>query len=735
MEAKQDEREFYAHSRADRPITEWHKLEDHLRATAELARKFAGPFGAGDWAYLAGLWHDLGKYSPEFQAHLLTENGYEAHLETQPGRVEHSILGAHTAIRAFGDKFGKLLSYALAGHHAGLPDAIGGQSALESRLRSAAAPGFQGADHLAQARRPLGFPFTPRMTPEGRAFQAALLIRMIFSALVDADFLDTEAFMDEPRARNRIAGMETVPDLASRLSKYLDGVRGRSPDTDVNRWRRKVLANCLESAGRAPGLFSLTVPTGGGKTLSSLAFALNHAAAHGLRRVIYAVPFTSIIEQNAQVFRDAVGAENVLEHHSNLDPLKETVWTRLTSENWDSPIIVTTNVQFFESFFASRTSACRKLHNVARSVVILDEAQALPIQYLHPCLELLRELAGSYGCSVVLCTATQPAIEWREDFAVGLRDVTPIVKDVPGLFVALRRVRVEKRGLVEDADLAAELMGHRQVLCVVNTRKHAKALFDRLGRAEGHVHLSALMCPAHRSAKLLEIRERLARAGICRVVSTQLVEAGVDLDFPVVYRAMAGLDAIAQASGRCNREGRLPEGKAVVFEPEVTVPAGHLRHTAQAAAEIAPNFHDLLAPPAVEAYFRLLYWQRSHEWDRAAIMTRLAEGLAGLSFPFRSIAQDFQFIRDGMEPVIIPWDNIAEQAIRDLRYSPVPPAGTDRRLQRYVVAVPSRVRNQLPLEVLHDRFCVLADMRRYSSETGLQADPDSPMWTVESLMA
>lgn len=727
--------EFYAHSWEGKPLSEWHRLRDHLTRTAELAAEFAKPFEAENWAYLAGLWHDVGKYSPEFQGYLLRENGHEAHLETRPGRVEHSTLGAYNAIQVLGDKLGRLLAYAVAGHHAGLPDAIGDESSLESRLRHVAATPFPLPNDLAQATRPLRFPFTPRSSPEDRAFQAALLIRMIFSALVDADFLDTEAFMDESRARDRLARTGTMTDLALRLSKHLEDIRRRSSDSEVNRCRHKVLTDCLEAAPRPPGLFSLTVPTGGGKTLSSLAFALNHSVMHDLCRIIYAVPFTSIIEQNAQVFRDAVGAENVLEHHSNLDPSKETVWTRLTSENWDSPIVVTTNVQFFESFFASRTSACRKLHNAARSVIILDEAQALPVQYLHPCLDLLRELAGSYGCSIVLCTATQPAIEWRDDFAIGLRDVTPIVQDVPGLFAALRRVRVEKRGLVEDADLAAELLRHRQVLCVVNTRKHAKGLFDRLGRSEGRVHLSALMCPAHRSAKLSEIRARLDQDAICRVVSTQLVEAGVDLDFPVVYRAMAGLDAIAQASGRCNREGSLPEGRAVVFEPEVTIPAGHLRHTAQVAAEVAPGFHDLLSPPAVEAYFKLLYWQRSHEWDKAAIVKRLAEGLAGLNFPFRSIAQDFQFIRDGMEPVIIPWDEIAEESVRELRHSQVPPTGIDRRLQRYVVTVPPRVRDQLPLEILHDRFYVLADMRRYDSETGLQADPDSPMWAVESLMA
>ncbi len=450
--------------------------------------------------------------------------------------------------------------------------------------------------------------------------------------------------------------------------------------------------------------------------------------------MIYAIPYTSIIEQNANVFRDAVGTDAVLEHHSAFDSDSEDQWARLATENWDAPLIVTTNVQFFESFFASRSSACRKLHNVARSVIILDEVQTLPVGLLQACLGLLQELASSYGCTIVLCTATQPAIEWREEFPIGIKGVTPIISNPASVFDALQRVAFQQRGRLADENLAREVALHNQVLCIVNTRRHAHDLYHLVGRADGNFHLSALMCPAHRACVLSRIRDRLKAGEDCRVVSTQLIEAGVDVDFPVVYRAMAGLDSVAQAAGRCNREGLVARGLTVVFEPETAIPAGHLRQSAQAAMEILPDVTDLLSPQSIEKYFRLFYWQRKDEWDRLQVVRRLGAGYASLDFPFRSIAEDFQFIRDGMSPVIIAFDDAARREIDTLRYAPVPPGGIDRRLQRYVVTVPRHVRDTLPVEVFHERFYVLADPGLYDEHTGLCAGQASPVWDIERLM-
>ncbi|MDA0335470.1 MAG: CRISPR-associated endonuclease Cas3'', partial [bacterium] len=560
-----DRSQQFAHSLPERPESEWQLIEAHLTAVAEKARDNAEPFGAGDWAYLAGLWHDLGKYSDEFQTYI--RSAMEASAETQRGRVDHSTAGAQHAASQYPGLFGKVLANTIAGHHAGLLDAIGDGSSLEDRLQKAISDWSIAPREIVAVLPDLKLPLGKLSSDDARGMRASLFIRMLFSALVDADFLDTEAFLDPSRSAQR-PQYPAIAVIRTRLVRFLDSLQGESRDSPVNAARRAVLAACLDAANLAPGIFSLTVPTGGGKTLSSLAFALKHASEHGLRRVIYAVPFTSIIEQNAGVFRRALGGDAVLEHHSNIDPILETTASRLAAENWNAPLIVTTNVQFFESFFASRTSANRKLHSVAGSVIILDEAQALPVQFLHACLALLRELVASYQCTVVLCTATQPAIEWREEFPIGLPRARPIIQQPLELFQVLKRVDIEQRGPLTDDDLVANLREHDQVLCIVNTRRHAAVIFDKLGRQEGNLHLSALMCPAHRAAELNEIRTRLSQSSTCRVISTQLVEAGVDIDFPVVYRASAGLDSLlrpldsppascrpsctSSASGRCS---------------------------------------------------------------------------------------------------------------------------------------------------------------------------------------
>ena len=555
---------FYAHSKLDAPKEHWQLLDEHLQNVAIRAAAFAAVFGAGEWGKTAGFLHDAGKATRQFLQR----------LEGKPVRVNHSLCGARHA-QEQGGIFGILLSYVIAGHHGGLPDGGLQEGQLHHRLKHERLP--EDVSPPAVDIRPdtLKPPFTSH--PEHPGFSLSFFTRMIFSCLTDADFLDTEAFCTPEKASARNGHPATgLVALRDALNTHLNAVERKALPSRVNDIRKTVLHDCRARASEPLGLFSLTVPTGGGKTLSSMAFALDHAVTHGLRRVIYAIPFTSIIEQNAKVFSDVFGQDNVLEHHCNYKSKDEPEehgydkWRGLAAENWDAPVVVTTNVQFFESLFSNRPSRCRKLHNIARSVIVLDEAQAIPTEYLEPCLCALKELVGQYGCTVVLCTATQPAVDDASlPEKVRLHHVREIIADPQRLYTDLKRTEVTLAGKLTDAALAARLDGHEQVLCIVGTKPQAQAVFTLLQEREGAFHLSTNMYPEHRRRVLGTIRQRLADRLPCRVVSTSLIEAGVDVDFPVVYRAMAGLDSIAQAAGRCNREGGLPEpGRVVVYEPE-----------------------------------------------------------------------------------------------------------------------------------------------------------------------
>ena len=608
--------QFLAHVKQD-STGKWHEhaLVDHLKGVSLLAEQSAKPFGSSDWARLAGLWHDLGKYSHTFQHYIKSTSGYdpEAHIEGVPGRVDHSTAGAIHAVNSFGVP-GRILAYLIAGHHAGLPDwdtADGGGAALLERLRKQdllerALEGDVPYEILNQSK--------PITTPVGGREGFALWVRMLFSCLVDADFLDTEQFMEQEKADAR----GQFPDMASLLKtfeRFIETKTREAESTPVNAIRAEVLRQCRAKATEGPGIFSLTVPTGGGKTLSSLAFALEHAIQHDNRRVIYVIPYTSIIEQTANVFREVFQelGELVVEHHSNLDPERETAKARLAAENWDAPIIVTTNVQFFESLFAARPSRCRKLHNIANSVVILDEAQLLPPEFLQPILDVMNLLAKYYGVTFVLSTATQPALGTLQTFGReirGLESVREIMTDPAALHAGLKRVEIELPANFQARqtweDVAQELTDHDSVLCIVSTRSDCREL-HRLMPQET-IHLSALMCGEHRSQVIADIKRRLKDGKPVRVISTQLVEAGVDVDFPVVYRALAGLDSIAQAAGRCNREGRLANGRMVVFVPPKSAPRGHLRCAEQTAVSLLTGYEgDCLDPHLFQTYFEHFY--------------------------------------------------------------------------------------------------------------------------------
>ena len=717
-----------AHSLEGCPRDQWEPLGTHLEDVALLAAERAAKFGAADWGRTAGLLHDIGKLSEDFQSML---NGAPAH-------VDHSSAGARIAAERYGI-CGHLLAYAIAGHHAGLADGTGDgkPKALEKRLNSQSSlPAIDDWEKLITP--PSGLPSPPITQKPGltgplsrEGLSVALFTRMVFSALIDGDRIATEAFYRgaERRSPADRGNWRNLADLKSKLDAYMadkqTSARAKANEPGQRRVldeRAKILGAARRAASLAKGLFSLTVPTGGGKTLASLTFALDHAIEYGLDRIIYVIPFTSIIEQTAGVFRDVFGAEladHVVEHHSasredealaKLEGTKgESAFQagerlRFALENWDAPIIVTTVVQFFESLFSNKTSRCRKLHNIVNSVVIFDEAQTLPLRFLRPTVAAIEELTLNYGVSAVLCTATQPAISAaNEDGAAGIRGglegVREIVERPADLYRSLRRVTVRACRKLAVSDLVEELAAAEQALCIVGTRKQARELFKELRTATGEsgvFHLSALMCPAHRSQKLKQIRDALGR-GPCRVIATTVVEAGVDIDFPRVWRQMAGLDSIAQAAGRCNREGkRVPEDAIVhLFEVDDWKPIRELAANADAARE-ALRWHgdDPLSPAAIKAYFNRLYRTQAagakDGLDQHAILGKLRSGATQGNLPFAEVADLYRLIDTVMEPVIIPLGD-APKLIADLAASSLAPSAiraVARKLQPYTVNVP-----------------------------------------------
>lgn len=675
-----------------------HALEEHLHEVARRAGELAKAFGNEDWAHLAGLWHDLGKYREKFQQYIKSVSGCdtEAHIEGASGRVDHSTAGAIYAIEKLGLQ-GRILAYLIAGHHAGLPDwnnAEGGQSLLFQRIENGKQNGYlqEALDTMTSAEilnqsRPQSLP------PNG---SLALWLRMLFSCLVDADFLDTEAFMDDKRSGLR-SGYPSIEALKSAFDLHMTDKAANAKDSTVNRIRAEVLRQCREKAKLPSGLFSLTVPTGGGKTLSSMAFALGHAVRHGKNRVIYVIPYTSILEQTAEIFRGIFGNDNVIEHHSNLDPEREDSRSRLATENWDAPIIVTTNVQFFESLFAAKTSRCRKLHNIVNSVVVLDEAQLLPPEFLAPILHVMQDLVNGYKVSLVLSTATQPAFAPRPKF-LGLKDVCELMDDPKRLYADLKRVEAE---LPDDfasprtwESIAGELQQYDSVLCIVNSRKDCRELHGLMPKDT--IHLSALMCGQHRSRVIAEIKQRLKDGIPTRVISTQLVEAGVDMDFPMVYRALAGLDAVAQAAGRCNREGMLTQlGRVVVFIPPKPAAPGLLRKAQQSGQEIMRlSKGDPLTRERFEAYFRH-YYEGLNSLDKANIVGLLdlhnqAEARKA-EFNFRTAAGLFRLIdEEGQTAVIVRYGEsprLIDALEKSQNMEPHERRGILRKLQRYTVNI------------------------------------------------
>lgn len=694
----------------------FHGLHEHLIDTARRSSEFAEQFGAAGWGRLAGLWHDLGKFAPGFQKKLRGANL----------RVDHSTAGAIYAIEKFGP-IGRILAYPIAGHHAGLPDwqtADSGLSALAQRLAKCnllkdAFDNSQLSDIINQK--------LPSETPNPGT-DPALWIRMLFSCLVDADFLDTEAFFDPDKAEKRL-GYQELQNLLPFFKAYMEKKQSNADKGRVNLLRADILKQCTEKAAHAPSLFTLTVPTGGGKTLSSMAFALNHSTRYGKKRIIYVIPYTSIIEQTADQFREIFG-DNVIEHHSNLDTdddSEKMYKARLACENWDAPIVVTTSVQFFESLFASRTSRCRKLHNIVNSVVVLDEAQLIPPDFLNPIVEVLKELHTSYGVSILLSTATQPALSPHKssDFNFpGLPETVEIMADPTALQKSFKRVKVN---MPQDIcaptsweALSEELRRYESVLCIVNRRDDCRTLHQLM--PEGTIHLSALMCGAHRSEIISNLKNKLKEGIPVRVISTQLVEAGVDIDFPVVYRAIAGLDSVAQAAGRCNREGKLKEGQLFLFAPPSKTPPGHLRQAAEIGKRLLSKGHaDPFSQELFEQFFKELFWLKGDGLDKHGILKDLAFDRE-LRFSFRTAAYKFKIIDDARHaPVLVNYGE-GSKLIEQLRKKG-PERWLLRKLQRYIVNLPRYLLEKLiqsgEIEMPFEGIFVQSSIGRYDQATGL----------------
>ncbi len=734
---------YFAHTGDSPSRDDWHTLADHLNDTGDKAAEFLKSVGCSDFGRAAGLLHDLGKYTQEFQAR----------LDGDPRSVDHSTAGAKVAMSQYGPLIGKMLAFCIAGHHAGLADGTGEKGgSLKQRLVKEVPkldPIWENEINL------LNELSTPQIIPRSRdtaGFSAALFIRMLFSALVDADHLDTEAYYDQLRGKATLrGGHPPISELRKRLGQHLQALTQNAEETPVNTLRTRVLNHVRGQAADQPGVFTLTVPTGGGKTLSSLAFALDHAKHHDLSRIIYVIPYTSIIEQTATVFRKALSqgsgdeSDFVVEHHSSFD--EEQISGReglrklgLATQNWDAPIIVTTAVQFFESLFASRPARCRKLHNIANSVVILDEAQTLPLKYLRPCVAALDELTRNWWTTAVLCTATQPALAESSQFPDGFRNLRELAPDPEGLHQDLKRTRFKRKEKVTDSSLLESLRKTHQVLCIVNTRRHARELHESLRDTPGALHLSTFMCAVHRRERLTEVRESLQGGAPVRLVATSLVEAGVDLDFPVVWRAEAGLESIIQAAGRCNREGRAARGDVFVFRPDEAdgrrSPPG-IAQLADAARSAMRKHGDPSAPEAIEAYFNDVYWIKTWKsLDEKNILGLIEERRDTLDFPFSTIAQEFKLIETSMMPVIVPYagangvSGVANRLLKDLEFAERP-GQIARKLQPYTVQIPARARSALlqagAIEAVEkgkfgDQFMVLKSMDLYQQDIGLNCD-------------
>lgn len=698
-------------------------VKNHLEGTAKLSGEFAGKFGKEDWGYCNGILHDIGKYSVDFLKRITGESNQ---------RVDHSTAGARVCVEK-GGKY-RFLEYCIAGHHTGLPD-------YGSNYDNAGDPTLMGrrkkkiSDYQAYEKEidipeivTDPFDFKKTVNPD---FSMSVFIRMLYSCLVDADFLDTETFMScGQKVRNSGESMEI---LFEKLEKHVsEWLKNQNRDT-VNGRRTEILKHCLEEGGAERGLFRLTVPTGGGKTIASLAFALRHAVENQMDRVIYVIPYTSIIEQNAKVFREILGDENVLENHCNVayevdsQRAEELQSMQLAAENWDKPVIVTTNVQFFESLFANKPSKCRKLHNIANSVIIFDEAQMLPNDYLKPCIAMIEELLNNYRTSVVLCTATQPALR---SFFQGSVSATELCPRMDEQFQFFQRTLFENIGTVTEECLIDKLKRENQALCIVNTKKRAQNIYKEL-REDGVYHLSTSMYPKHRKRVLERIRERLRENKKCILISTSLVEAGVDLDFQSVYRELAGVDSMIQAAGRCNREGhrKVEESKVLIFRFEEKESVLGQRQQIDVAKSLMADGRDLSDRETITRYFEMLYHIKGESLDKKKIMDEFTN--KKIKYRFAQVGKDFRLIEQNTKTIFINDEEDADEILRELKEKGFTRSGM-RKANQYCITIYDQTFDKMygagmlkPIAENMEDFYELTDESRYTEEMGLELEIDN----------
>ena len=705
--------EYIAHLNEERTQT----LKDHLCGTAELAGHFAGRFGKSDWGYACGMLHDIGKYSLAFQDKIKNNSNRQ---------VDHSTAGAKACFEKGG--MYSFMSYCIAGHHSGLPDYgsssdPGNAPTLQGRKKKHIedCDAYKSEIHIPEIKT---LPFDPKNSPDPD-FSLSVFIRMLYSCLVDADFLDTEYFMKEGRTQ-RETGEESSA-LLEKMKKHVAGWLLNEDTETVNGRRTEILRHCIECGHKERGIFQLTVPTGGGKTIASLAFALQHAVENQMDRVIYVIPYTSIIEQNAAVFRKILGEQNVLENHYNVDyeSTEELKPMQLASENWDKPVVVTTNVQFFESLFANKSSKCRKLHNIANSVIIFDEAQMLPTDYLKPCIAVMEELAANFGSSIVLCTATQPALS---PFFQRKMPVTELCPRVEEQFRFFERVTFQNVGTISEDELIEKLQKEEQALCIVNTKKRAQRLYQKM-KGEGVFHLSTAMYPKHRRRVLDKIRQLVKDGEKCILISTSLVEAGVDLDFCTVYRQLAGVDSMIQAAGRCNREGKRAAQDSFAylfqFEEKEYVPGQQLQ--TDVSKMLLSEGEDISSLHGIEKYFEALYHFRGESLDKKKIF----EEFKDKRYNFAKAAKEFKLIEENALTVFISREEEAEELLWQIKYQGYTKSGM-RKAGQYCVQLYENDIEKLqgagmlrPVSEDIEDFYELVDSVQYSEEMGLDLGIES----------
>ena len=680
-------------------------LIDHLKGTADLASRFASSFGQGEYAYYIGLYHDIGKYSKEFQYR----------LRGGP-KVDHSTAGAYIA---FQNRMSEA-AFCIAGHHSGLPDA-GSRTDAEgttmlARMNRAAdgkIPDFS------EWKNEVHESFAKQKTQCSR-YSAFFRTQMLYSCLVDADFLDTERFMQGEMKRSVKTSFK---ELEGKLHQYIEPWYESTSELNVSRC--EILSRAIQK-GREndQGLYTLTVPTGGGKTVTSLAFAINHAIRNHLDRIIYVIPYTSIIEQTAEVFRRILGDENVLEHHSGVEygEDEDSLFYMRVTENWDMPVVVTTAVQFFESIYRNTSSPSRKVHNIANSVIIFDEAQMMPVPFLKPCLRSIAELVEYYNSTAVMCTATQPALQpYFEEYLPDHSRIEICSEELSRNSV-FDRVKYENMGSISKDDLVETLNQHEQVLCIVNSRKLAKELYSDLN-TEGIFHLSTFMYPVHRKKVLSDIRERLKSGDTCKVISTSLIEAGVDVDFPVVYRQLAGLDSILQAGGRCNREGKRNRDDSHVYVFKVIDrPSPDIFSVQTSACEFVMSRHkEFDTPEAIHDYFEtLLYLKGDAELDQKGILKLIEKEM----YPFQTVSSKFMLIGNDMRSMYIPTPE-NQELLRAIRMGHANKL-VYRKAGLYSINIYEfqyqKLKERNAIENVGNGICILSDNSLYTKETGLEMD-------------